>query len=122
MDAILGSHLIKKNPNEPYKKSCSAEEDTKVLDYQRINFIFNEETFLAFKKRDLDGNVDIPASTAFAGFTIGDSLEIGIETNEKNQGAGFGSIVCAELIDDALLIACAFTSSFRRYYFCTLKA
>ncbi|QNR69014.1 GNAT family N-acetyltransferase [Paenibacillus peoriae] len=141
IDAILGSNLIKKNPDEPYKKSFSAEEDTKVLEYQRINFSFNKEKFLAFKKKltnenhkivttsetifnQLDGSVvpkyfwnnysdfmkkgigftlilenDFPASTAFAAFTIGDRLEIGIETNERNQGSGFGSIVCAELID-----------------------
>ncbi|WP_025717513.1 GNAT family N-acetyltransferase [Paenibacillus sp. 1-18] len=141
MEAILGSNLIKKNPNEPYKKSLLVEEDNKVLEYQRINFGFNKEKFLAVKKRQtnmnykivttseaifnqLDGSVvpkyfwnnyndfmkngigftifsenDHPASTAFAAFIIDDQLEIGIETCERNQGSGFGSIVCTELID-----------------------
>ena len=50
IDAILGSHLIKKAPNEPYKKSFVPEEDKKVLEYQRINFTFNKEKYFAFKR------------------------------------------------------------------------
>lgn len=143
MDVILGTNLIKKDPNEPYKKSSLPEEDKKVLEYQRINFIFNKDKFLTFKSNLVDKNYkmvrtsesifnqfegsvvpkyfwndssdfikngigftllddDIPVSTAFASFIIDDKLELGIETLKKKQGSGFGSIVCAKLIDYCL--------------------
>jgi len=63
MEAILGANLIKKDPNGPYKKSPSPEEDKKVLEYQRINFIFNKEKFLAFKRNLVDKNYKIVRTT-----------------------------------------------------------
>jgi len=39
------------------------------------------------------------ASTAYAAFIQGDSLEIGIETAEEYQGKGFAEQVCSALID-----------------------
>ncbi len=50
IDIILGANLIKKNPDEPYGKSIFPEEDKKVLEYQRINFTFNKEKYLNFRK------------------------------------------------------------------------
>lgn len=138
IDVILGTDLIKKDPNEPYQ--YLPEENKKVLEYQRINYIFNMAKYLKFRKilgnknykivptskaifYQLNGSVvpkhfwnnysefikngigftllenDFPVSTAFASFAIDDKLEIGIETYKKNQGSGFGSIVCAKLID-----------------------
>lgn len=49
MDAILGNCLKKKGEEEPYN-GPSAEEEDKVLEYQRINFTLKKEKYLAFKK------------------------------------------------------------------------
>ena len=49
MEVILGSDLIKKQPDEPYELSV-LETDRKVIEYQRINFIFNKEKYLLFKR------------------------------------------------------------------------
>jgi len=140
IENILETNLIKKTLDEPYSPSLSSGE-TKVLEYQRLNFIFNIEKYRAFKKNLLytdykviiisenifnqsNGSVipkhfwnnfsdfmkngigftlllegNIPVSTAFSSFTIGNKLEIGIETNPEYQGFGFGAVTCAELID-----------------------
>ncbi|WP_379315551.1 GNAT family N-acetyltransferase [Paenibacillus puldeungensis] len=63
IDAILGSHLIKKAPNEPYKKSFVPEEDKKVLEYQRINFAFNKEKYFAFKRDFMNKDCKIVATS-----------------------------------------------------------
>ncbi|MGE5389768.1 MAG: GNAT family N-acetyltransferase [Deltaproteobacteria bacterium] len=141
IEAILGPNLIKKKPNEQY--DVSQDEDRRVLEYQRINFVFNQEKYLSFKSSlprddhkivatsevmfdEINGSVvprhfwnnagdfirngigftvlknDVPISTAYSSFIIGDRLEIGIETSVDHRGAGLASVVCAELIDYCL--------------------
>ncbi len=45
---------------------------------------------------------DNPASTAFAAFVIGKSLEIGIETLEEYRGQGYAHRACSRLIEYCL--------------------
>lgn len=63
MDAILGTNLIKMNPNEAYKKPFFSEEDKKVLEYERINFIFNKKKYLAFRRNLKNESYKIIAMT-----------------------------------------------------------
>ncbi|MCO7126457.1 GNAT family N-acetyltransferase [Sporolactobacillus shoreicorticis] len=49
MDTLLADRLRKKDPEEPYSDS-SVVEAGKVLEYQRINFIFQQEKYLSFRK------------------------------------------------------------------------
>lgn len=49
IEAGLVPNLIKINPDEPYEGLSVQEEDKKVLEYQRINFVFDKERYLAFK-------------------------------------------------------------------------
>ncbi len=42
------------------------------------------------------------ASTAYSAFSLGDKLEIGIETVDQFRGKGYAEIVCARLIDYCL--------------------
>lgn len=49
MDDLLEKHLIKKDPEEAYSPP-SPEEAAKVLEYQRINFIFQKDKYAAFRK------------------------------------------------------------------------
>lgn len=42
---------------------------------------------------------EYPASTAFASFVIDQRLEIGIETDTKYQGLGYGALVGSKMID-----------------------
>ncbi|MEN6461760.1 MAG: GNAT family N-acetyltransferase [Syntrophomonas sp.] len=48
VEDILGANLMKKSPDEPYEGSSVWEADRKVLEYQRINFVFNKEKYLFF--------------------------------------------------------------------------
>jgi RimJ/RimL family protein N-acetyltransferase len=48
VERILGTNLIKINPDEPYEESSVREADSKVIESQRINFVFNEEKYLFF--------------------------------------------------------------------------
>lgn len=44
-------------------------------------------------------NQEIPSSTAFTSYRIGNKLEIGIETMEEFRGLGYATYVCIALID-----------------------
>lgn len=48
VEDILGHNLIRINPDEPYVETPVWEADRKVIEYQRINFIFNKEKYLFF--------------------------------------------------------------------------
>lgn len=141
IEAILGTNLLKKDPEEQYE--ASSDEDRLVLEFQRINFVFNQEKYQSFKSNlprhhhqivhtsedmfnQINGSVvprrfwnnagdfirngigftllenDVPIATAYSSFTIGNRLEIGIETAVNKRGSGFASIVCAELIEYCL--------------------
>jgi len=63
---LLGQRLKKKNPDVPYEQTFSQSEDQDVLEYQRINFVFNEEKYRLLK-RDLnsDGYRVVTTSESF---------------------------------------------------------
>lgn len=62
MDSLLGEHLIKKEPDEPYSNTSTAEAD-KILQYKRINFNFQEEHYLALKRQLSHEDDEIIATT-----------------------------------------------------------
>lgn len=46
---LLGERLIKKNPDMPYEQTFSQSEDKEILEYRRINFVFNEGKYRSLK-------------------------------------------------------------------------
>lgn len=56
IDNILGINLVKKNSNDLYKKTVAQDEDDKVLEYQRINFLFNKDKFATMERKFIDKN------------------------------------------------------------------
>jgi RimJ/RimL family protein N-acetyltransferase len=108
IDTILGENLIKKDPNEPYGKSLLQEEETKVLEYERINFIFNQDTFLNFKKRRVDKkNKIVTTSETFYYQLIGSVIPKHFWDNYDDfskKGIGFS------LLDHDFPVSTAFAS------------
>jgi hypothetical protein len=49
IDSLLGGRLIKKNPDVPYEQTFSQSEDRDVLEYRRINFVFNDAKYRRLK-------------------------------------------------------------------------
>jgi len=49
IDDLLGGRLIKKNPDVPYEQTFSQSEDKDVLEYRRINFVFNDAKYRLLK-------------------------------------------------------------------------
>lgn len=62
MDTLLGDNLSKKGSEEPYSDP-SAMEAGKVLEYQRINFTFRKEKYLAFKRSLPNEHAEIVSTT-----------------------------------------------------------
>lgn len=58
MDVLLADYLLKKDPEEEYRNPSSEEAD-KVLEYQRINFIFQEEQYTALRENLSDKEIEI---------------------------------------------------------------
>lgn len=62
MDSLLGDHLMKKGPEEQYSEMTELEAD-KILEFQRINFIFREEKYHAFRRNLSKEQVNIVLTT-----------------------------------------------------------
>lgn len=62
MDALLEGSLRKKYPEEPYSDLSAVEAD-KVLEYQRINFIFQQKKYLTFQRNLLNEHQKIVSTT-----------------------------------------------------------
>ncbi|BCJ94892.1 hypothetical protein acsn021_24610 [Anaerocolumna cellulosilytica] len=62
MDVLLGDCLIKKGPEEQYNETTELEAD-KILEYQRINFIFRKDKYHAFKRNLPKEHVNIVLMT-----------------------------------------------------------
>ncbi|MPM86795.1 hypothetical protein SDC9_133887 [bioreactor metagenome] len=62
MDTLLGDNLSKKSSEEPYSDLTAVEAD-KVLEYQRINFTFRKEKYLAFKRSLPNEHSEIVSTT-----------------------------------------------------------
>lgn len=62
METLLGDNLIKKGAEEPYSDPSAAEVH-KVLEYQRINFTFRKEKYLAFRRSLSNEHAEIISMT-----------------------------------------------------------
>lgn len=47
---LLGKRLKKKNPDLPYDQTFSQSEENDVLEYRRINFVFNDEKYRLLRR------------------------------------------------------------------------
>lgn len=108
MDVLLGDSLLKKDPEETYSDPSSEEAD-KVLEYQRINFIFQEEKYAAFKKNFSDKNIKIVSTSEDIFNQLNSKVVPKYFWNNyndfKNYGIGF-----TLLLDDRIPASTAFAS------------
>lgn len=111
IDTILGNNLIKKKLNEPYEQSYLPEEDKKVLEYQRINFVFNKEKFIEFKKSLVTRNYRVVTTSEVIFNQLDGSV---IPKHFWNNSSDFmnNGIGYTLLLDNDFPASTAFSSSF----------
>lgn len=70
IDTLIGNYIIKMNPNEPYIVNYG-EENRKILEFQRINFKFNQIKFLAARNEFYSNlhNIVITSETIYEQMT-----------------------------------------------------
>lgn len=93
VEELLGTHLVKKDPDGPYDRNAFPGGDENVLSYERVNFAFNRELFRKNKAEagEVEGKIVVTDEELFNSIT-GSVIPAKFWDNSKQfveRGKGF---------------------------------